>query len=260
MNEPYPFKPIDPRDVNGTRSDWDKATDALGHAATSRVINTGRNIGNSLRQAGQGILSAGQVYYDEQQAKMEGTRNDILNAPMNAVRGLTGMLSPTPVIQDMGGPSPVPSEHSGASAHAADTLMNRGIEAAPTRSAHENLMANAATMFGAGAGQSSSNPLTLDQQRQMGMEPQRVDQWGKPLAEAAGPKMETRADGLQGLATTYSPGSQPSLRSSAGVAPEPITPQQAPSTAANTGLPRMIANERTGGGINVMPQGAGTFS
>ena len=122
------------------------------------------------------------------------------------------------------------------------------------------LLANAATMFGAGAGQSSSNPLTLDQQRQMGMEPQRVDQWGKPLAEAAGPKMETRADGLQGLATTYSPGSQPSLRSSAGVAPEPITPQQAPSTAANTGLPRMIANERTGGGINVMPQGAGTFS
>ncbi len=163
-----------------------------------------------------------------------------------------------PTVSQQAAPAQAPLPQS-ATSHAADTLMNRGIDnSAP--SAQANLTANMSTMFGGQAGYSAAHPLTLDQQRQMGMEPQRVDQWGKPLAEAAGPKMETRADGLQGLATTYSPGSQPSLRSSAGVAPEPITPQQAPSTAANTGLPRMIANERTGGGINVMPQGAGTFS
>lgn len=96
----------------------------------------------------------------------------------------------------------------------------------------------------------SSTPpdvLTLDRQKALGIDAGPVDQWGKPLGE-------------QAPSIAANPYRKDSLWGAQGAAPAPITPQQSPSTPSNTGLPRMIANERRGGGIGVSPQGQGDFS
>ena len=103
------------------------------------------------------------------------------------------------------------------------------------------------------AGSSASNPLTLDQQSMMGRTPSRTDQFGKNLPNTS-PHMETRADGTQGMATNFAPGTPTaranSLWSAQGAPAQPIGSSSppgysatAPSTdAAPPGLPRMIAD------------------